>query len=120
MMATILEEVPCVQNYSDDLIVYSATADEHDQTLLTVLLKLKDARLVLDDEQCHFRKTTLCFLGHVITADGILPDPEHVNAILQAPPPSDAAALRSFLGLASWYSKFIPNLQWCNGGGSHV
>lgn len=108
MMATILEGVPGVQNYLDDLI-YGGTADEHDHTLHTVLLKLKEAGLVLNDEKCHFRKTTLHFLGHVITADGILPDQEHVNAILQAPAPSDAAALRSFLGLASWYSKFIPN-----------
>lgn len=56
-----------------------------------------------------FQKDHHRFLGRVITADGILPDQEHVNAILQAPAPSDAAALQSFLGFASWYSKFIPN-----------
>lgn len=109
MMATILEGVPGVQNYLDDLIVYGATTDEHDHTLHTVLQKLREAGLLLNNEKCHFRKTTLRYLGHVIAADGILPDQEHVNAVLQAPAPSDAAALRSFLGLASWYSKFIPN-----------
>ncbi|KAL1251129.1 hypothetical protein QQF64_018925 [Cirrhinus molitorella] len=109
MMAAILDGVPGVQNYLDDLIIYGATADEHDRTLNTVLLKLKQAGLVLNDEKCHFRQTKLRFLGHVITADGILPDHGHVDAILKAPPPSDATALRSFLGLASWYAKFIPN-----------
>lgn len=52
---------------------------------------------------------TLGSLGHIITADGILPDREHINVVLKAPPPSDAAALRFFLGLVSWYSKFLPN-----------
>ncbi len=57
----------------------------------------------------NFQQTALRFLGHVITADGILPDHKHVDAILKAPPPSDAAAIQSFLGLAPWYSKCIPN-----------
>ncbi|CAI5689948.1 unnamed protein product [Oreochromis niloticus] len=109
MMAEILKDLPGVQNYLDDLIVYSKSAAEHDQNLSTVLQKLKDAGLVLNENKCHFRKTSLRFLGHVVTADGILPDEEHIDAVLRAPPPSDAVALRSFLGLVSWYSKFLPN-----------
>lgn len=108
MMATILQGVPGVQNYLDDLIIYGTTPAEHDRSLDTVLLKLREAGLVLNDTKCRFRQTTLRFLGHVITAEGILPDQDHVDAVLNAPPPSDAAALRSFLGLVSWYSKFLP------------
>lgn len=107
IMATILQGMPGVQNYLDDLIIYGNTAAEHDCCLNTVLLKLREAGLVLN-YKCRFKQTTLCFLGHVITAKGILPDREHVDPVLNAPPPSDAAALRSFPGLVSWYSKFLP------------
>uniref|UniRef100_A0A8C6V5S1 Gypsy retrotransposon integrase-like protein 1 n=1 Tax=Neogobius melanostomus TaxID=47308 RepID=A0A8C6V5S1_9GOBI len=109
MMAEILKDIPGVQNYLDDLIVYGKTLQEHDQNLHTVLHKLKEAGLVLNDNKCNFRKPSLRFLGHVITADGILPDQEHIDAVTKAPPPSDAVTLRSFLGLVSWYSKFLPN-----------
>lgn len=108
-MAEILKDIPGVQNYLDDLIVYGKTLQEHDQNLHTFLQKLKEAGLVLNDNMCHFRKPSLRFLGHVITADGILPDQEHIDARTKAPPPSDAVTLRSFLGLVSWYSKFLPN-----------
>lgn len=65
--------------------------------------------LLLNDTKCHFGKHSLGFLGHVLTTGGILPDQDHINAVLRAPPPTDLAALRSFLGLVSWYSKFLPN-----------
>ncbi|XP_036392365.1 adhesion G protein-coupled receptor E1-like [Megalops cyprinoides] len=100
---------PTGPNYLDDLIVYGATAAEHHQNLSAVLQKLKESGLVLNNNKCHFRKPSQHFLGHVITADGICPDQEHFDAILKAPPPSDAATLRSFLGLVAWYSKFLPN-----------
>lgn len=109
MMADILKGLPGVQNYLKDLIIYSNTPAKHDQNLNTILQKLKEAGLVLNDNKCHFRKPSLRFLGHIITADGILPDQEHVDAVLKVPPPTEAAALRSFLGLVSWYSKFLPN-----------
>lgn len=105
MMADILKELPGVQN----LIVYKQTPAEHNVNLEAVLLKLKEAGLVLIDNKCHFREPSLQFLGHTITVDGILPDQKHINAVLKAPPPTDAAALRSFLGPVSWYSKFLPN-----------
>ena len=56
-----------------------------------------------------FQEGELSFLGHMISEKGMSPNTEHVVAVTQAPPPMDASALRSFLGLTSWYSKFIPN-----------
>uniref|UniRef100_A0A1A8N061 Gypsy retrotransposon integrase-like protein 1 n=4 Tax=Nothobranchius TaxID=28779 RepID=A0A1A8N061_9TELE len=60
-------------------------------------------------EKCQFNQTSLRFLGHVISAQGLLPDGEHIKAITEAPAPSDAPTLRSFLGLTSWYAKFVDN-----------
>lgn len=59
-------------------------------------------------KKCLFRKSELFYLGHVVSASGIRPNPDQVAAIVKAPPPGDATALRSFLGLTGWYSKFIP------------
>ena len=59
-------------------------------------------------EKCLFRKNELSFLGHVVSASGIRPNPDHFTAITEAPPPRDATALQSFLGLTGWYSNFIP------------
>uniref|UniRef100_A0A8B9KNM6 Reverse transcriptase/retrotransposon-derived protein RNase H-like domain-containing protein n=1 Tax=Astyanax mexicanus TaxID=7994 RepID=A0A8B9KNM6_ASTMX len=56
-----------------------------------------------------FLLNSLKFSGHLVTADGIKPDTEHLQAITQAPPPKDATTLCSFLGMLSWYGKFIPN-----------
>ncbi|CAM5144451.1 unnamed protein product [Natator depressus] len=59
--------------------------------------------------KCKFRQTELPFLGHTISQAGLKPDPDHILAISNAPPPTDLQTLRSFLGLTSWYAKFIPN-----------
>ncbi len=77
-------------------------------TLSTVLQKLKEAGLVLNEKKFNFRQTSLRFLGHTINAKGILPDQEHLDAVRNAPPSSDAASLQSFLRLVLWCSKFLP------------
>lgn len=110
-MADILNDLPGVQNYLDDLIFYGNTSAEHDQNLNTVLQKVKEAGLVLNENKCHFRKTSLRFLSHTITADGILPNQEHINSVVKAPSLSGAVALRLFLGLVSWYSMFLPDFE---------
>lgn len=108
-MTDILRGLPGVQNYLDDIIVYGNTSEEHEHNLSLVLRKLKETGLVLNVNKCHFRKTSLQFLGHIITSNGLLPDQDHINAVIKASAPSDMVTLRSFLGLVSWYSKFLPN-----------
>lgn len=51
--------------------------------------------------------TTLSFFGYILSAEGLHPDDAHTTAITNAPPPTDAATLQSFLGLSAWYSKFV-------------
>ena len=64
---------------------------------------------IMSGSHLRVRKAELSFLGHVISEKVMSPNTKHVVAVTQAPPPKDASALRSFLGLTSWYSKFIPN-----------
>lgn len=109
MMETVLKGIRGVRNYLDDIIVYGATQESHDATLRSVMQRLSDAGLQLNWDKCTFSQSSLKFLGHVISKHGIFPDEEHKSAIIEAPAPHDVASLRSFLGLISWYSKFLPN-----------
>ncbi|XP_039602201.1 uncharacterized protein K02A2.6-like [Polypterus senegalus] len=109
MMTAILAGLPGVENYLDDVIVHGPDLTTHDKTLHSVLCRLEDAGLQLNNDKCKFRQSSLPFLGHIVSADGLLPDKAHVQAIMNAPAPTDTATLRSYLGLLSWYSKFLPN-----------
>lgn len=106
-MQTILKDLPGVQNYLDDIIIYSK--EIHDQHLQAALQRLRDAGLQINFDKSSFGQTSIPFLGHVISQDGLRPSPDHLTAIAEAPLPNDMAALCSFLGLTSWFSKFIPN-----------
>ncbi len=109
MTSQILAGLDGVQCYLDDIIVCNDNPELHEKRLQSILQWLQNCGLKLNVEKCHFRKTELPFLGHVISASGLHPNPDHVLAIQQAPPPHDARSLHSFLGLAGWYFKFIPN-----------
>ncbi len=111
LMSTILKEVPGVQCYLDDVIVFGDSTASHDAHLSTVLHKLREAGLRLNEQKCKFRQEKLTFLGHTISKEGLMPDNSHLEAIRNAPPPLDASMLRSFLGLTAWYAKFILNFS---------
>lgn len=93
--------------YLDDLVVVSGSFDEHLSLLRVVFGKLREAGLRLNPEKCHFGRKELTYLGHVVTSDGIATDPEKVRAIREFATPTTVKTLRSFLGLASWYRRFI-------------
>ncbi|KAJ8336764.1 hypothetical protein SKAU_G00379840 [Synaphobranchus kaupii] len=81
----------------------------HDKALTVTLQRLNSAGLQFNDDKCRFRETSLPFLGHTVSADGLLPDAVCIQAVIDAPAPTDATTLRSFLGLLSWYSWFLHN-----------
>ena len=97
--------------YLDDTIVYSRTFDEHLTHLKRVFNRIKQAGLRLNIEKCTFWMHQLPFLGHLISATGIAPDPQKVEAVQQIQPPKNLTALRSFLGLAGYYRQFIQNFS---------
>ncbi len=109
MVVTVLRGLPNVANYLDDIILWGSTQTEHDLTFKAVIQRLQDAGLKMNQSNCQFNKTSLRFLGHIVNAQGIQPDEDRLSAILHAPAPEDATQLRSFIGLLSWYNKFIPN-----------
>ena len=71
--------------YLDDLIVFGSSIDEHNSRLEGVLKRLEKANLKLAPKKCHFLKSKVRYLGHVVSRDGIKPDPEKVRAICDYP-----------------------------------
>ena len=95
--------------YLDDIIVFSSTFEEHLCRLRNVLVALQEAHLQLKLPKCTFASTEVAYLGHIVSANGITPDPQKVTAVLHFPQPTEAKPLRQFLGLTNYYRKFIHN-----------
>ena len=70
----------------DDILVYGRTTEEHDERLVRVLHKLRQAGLTLNRDKCQFSQTQVKFLGQVIDGSGVRPDPEKVRAIQNVQP----------------------------------
>ncbi|CAB4023777.1 Transposon Tf2-9 poly, partial [Paramuricea clavata] len=105
----ILQGLPGVRNISDDIIVFGKTKDEHDQNLNNVIQRLQESGLTLNKDKCLFGVSNLTFFGHEVSASGVSPDTKKVEAIREARVPTNAAEVRSFLGLATYCSRFVPN-----------
>jgi hypothetical protein len=93
--------------YLDDLNIFSRNFNEHLIHLREVFERLRNTGLKLKRKKCYFFKNELAFLGHIVSANGINPDPDKISAIENHPVPTNLRELRQFLGLASYYRKFI-------------
>jgi transposase InsO family protein len=94
--------------YLDDILVYSKTLEEHVEHLRKVLAILQKQQLFAKLKKCEFAKPSIDYLGHIISKDGIRTDPAKVAAVLEWPVPTSVHDVRSFLGLCSYYRRFVP------------
>ena len=93
--------------YLDDLLVYDGTFESHLKSLEKVFLRLQQIGVRLNPEKCQFGYFLVRFLGHTVSADGVGTDPSKVEAVLNWPIPKTLKDVRSFLGLASYYRRFV-------------
>ncbi|KAK1664996.1 hypothetical protein QYE76_053155 [Lolium multiflorum] len=93
--------------YFDDILIYSKSLEEHLDHLRVVFNALRDARLYGNLEKCTFCTNRVAFLGYVVTAQGIEVDPAKIEAIESWPQPKTVTQVRSFLGLAGFYRRFV-------------
>ncbi|XDV22712.1 hypothetical protein PO909_027558 [Leuciscus waleckii] len=87
--------------YLDDIIIYSSSMEQHFQDIQAVLDKFKEANLTVNMKKTHFFRTSLKFLGHIVTATGIKADPEKTRAVQDFPVPKNIKEVQRFLGMAA-------------------
>ncbi|GBG75331.1 hypothetical protein CBR_g19964 [Chara braunii] len=97
--------------YLDDILIFSKSMDEHIKHLEEVLQVLKEAQLHVNLEKSEFGRDSVIYLGHRLSANGLEPEATKVEVIRDWPQPANVRELRSFLGLASYYRKFVPRFS---------
>ena len=110
VMDTLLQGIPGVCVYIDDILITGKNNEEHLANLAGVLNRLSESGVRLKREKCSFLLPSVEYLGHVISAEGLKTSESKVKAVTNAPTPTSVSELRSFLGLVNYYSKFLPDL----------
>ena len=107
---SILQGIPNVSLYLDDILITGKSDEEHLRNLEEVLSRLEKAGIRLKRSKCAFMLQSVEYLGHSISEKGLQPTGKKVKAIQSAPAPTDLTQLKSFLGLINYYCKFMPNI----------
>ena len=93
--------------FIDDILVYSRDEEEHANHMRLVLQTLREKQLYAKFNKCEFWLDQVMFLGHIVSGQGIKVDPKKIEAVLNWEPPKNVPELRSFLGLAGYYQRFV-------------
>ncbi|GJQ86387.1 hypothetical protein Trydic_g8477, partial [Trypoxylus dichotomus] len=97
--------------YLDDIVVYGADLQTHNSRLKEVFDRLAMYNFKIQPDKCEFLRKEVMYLGHLITENGVKPDPSKVEAVQQYPQPKSQNDIRSFLGLAGYYRRFISDFS---------
>ncbi len=103
----ILDRLQGVVCHMDDVLVWGKDQEEHDTRLHAVLHKLQET---LNLEKCELSRDKVKFLGQILSAEGVQPDPDKTKAVRDMKEPSNTGEVRSFIGKVSQLGKFIPGL----------
>ena len=93
--------------FIDDILVYSRDEEEHENHLRLVLQRLREHQLYAKFDKCSFWLKEVAFLGHIMNCQGVSVDPKKVKVMLEWPRPKNVSEIRSFLGLAGYYRRFV-------------
>ena len=107
LMDKVCRGLPFVTVYLDDVLIHSSTGEEHEAHLHLVFQRLAAAGLTLRGKKCRIGVSRVTYLGHVFSAQGMEPDPQKTSAVQDWPTPENVSDVRSFLGLASYYRRYI-------------
>lgn len=97
--------------YLDDIVVFASSLQEHEQKLTEVFDRLRKHGLKVQPDKCEFLRKEVAYLGHIISNEGVKPNPEKVQAVRDFPIPKSCKDIKSFLGLAGYYRRFIANFS---------
>ena len=108
-MEDLLKDISGVVLYLDDILITGKSHTEHMENLREVLKRLRETGLRLQQDKCQFMKDSVVYLGHRIDKDGLHSTEEKVRAIRDAPIPRGISELKAYLGMLTYYSKFLPD-----------
>ncbi len=113
----VIEDLDGVETIADDLLVYGSgdsyeeAVINHDQNLVRLLERCRERNLKLNKSKLRFKQQSVKYNGHILTAEGMLPDPVKVEAITGMPRPRDKAEVKRLLGMINYLGKFLPQLS---------
>lgn len=110
-IAGVLNGLEGVEEAMDDFIIHAKTLQPLKDRTEKVIRAIHAAGLTLNLEKCEFEKTTIKFLGHIFTQNGLMPDPDKIDAIKNLEVPTEKKRLQRILGMVTYLNKFIPNLS---------
>jgi hypothetical protein len=93
--------------FIDDILIYSKNREDHKEYLRLVLQVLRENQLYAKFSKCEFFQKQVHYLGHAISKEGVEVDPDKIKSIMEWPTPKDVSDIRSFMGLAGYYRRFI-------------
>jgi len=97
--------------YFDDILIYSKSLDEHVEHIQSVLVVLREQKLYANLDKCTFCTDKVVFLGFVFSRHGVKVDEEKIKTVREWMPPQNASQVRSFLGLAGFYQRFVKDFS---------
>ncbi len=110
VMDQILAGLPHVVCRIDDILITGADDKSHINTLREVLKRLSDHNIRLKPEKCTFLADQVIYMGHMVNSEGLHATTDKIEAVTNAPSPSNVTELKSYLGLINYYRSFLPNL----------
>ena len=110
-ISQLFEDIEGVETDIDDILIWGRSKEEHDQRLKMALKRCEDIGLTLNKDKCVIGTSSVTYIGHILTADGVKPDESKVKAILEMPAPTDKKGVMRLLGTVNYLAKFVPDMS---------
>ena len=110
-VSNMVQDIEGCEAIVDDILIWGKDIAEHDKRLKQVLDRIRGYGMKLNRSKCEFRRNNISYVGHVLTGQGVKPDPEKVRAVKEMPPPTNVKELQTLLGFVQYLAKFIANLS---------
>ena len=110
-MDEMLEDIDGARSIIDDTLIAGKTPQEHDNIMRKVVERATEWNLKLNFDKCQVKKPIITYVGHLVTDQGLQPDPEKVRAVRSMPVPGSKEDVRRFLVFVQYLSKLIPNMS---------